>query len=709
MRIGNALNFTGRHRIPVILQSERAECGLACLAMIAGYHGLETDLAALRQRFGSSSRGTALDRMTQYASSLGFASRALRLEPEGLEYLKLPAILHWDMKHFVVLKHARGGQFVIHDPQSGQRRLSSTEISRHFTGIALEMSPVPDFKPRVERSESLPLRSLWEGLVGVGKLAGQVLLVSLVLQVVTLVAPLFLQLSIDEVLGSNDLDLLTVLALGFGLLVLFSVAVETLRGFMVMYLSTHMNVHMVTRLMHRLIRLPTEFFEKRHVGDVVSRFDSLRSIQRTLTTNFIESIVDGFVAVPLLVVMFVYSPMLALVVTSALAIYLSLRLLLYRPLHEATEQQIVHEAKRQSSFLETVRGIQTIRLFGREVEREARLQNLLVDSVNAGLRASRLRIGYQTANTLLFGLENIAVIWLGVLVIVDGAFSAGMLFAFIAWKRNFSDKATRLVERFIEFRMLRLHADRVAEIALCEPEYKGHGAPVISRESRGALCIKNVSYRYSKDEPFVIRNLSFDVAPGECVALTGPSGCGKSTLMKIMTGLLRAENGRVLVDGQDIFQLGLENYRARIGVVMQEDRLFAGTIGENISFFDNACDQRRVEECASMAAVHDDIVSMPMAYRTLVGDMGSALSGGQKQRILLARALYQRPNILFLDEATSHLDSQRELSVMNEISRLQITRMMVAHRAETIARADRVIKIQSSRTVRTSPASVINA
>lgn len=695
MKIPRVLNFSGRHHLPIILQSERAECGLACLAMVVSYHGLEADLASLRHRFGSPSRGTSLDRLKQYASALGFSTRALRLEPEVIERLRRPAILHWDMNHFVVLKDATRQKIIINDPRSGERHLCPKEASRHFTGVALELSPMPGFEPKIDRIGRLRMRSLWEGLHGVRKIFAQVLLVSLVLQIVTLAGPLLLQFSVDEVLGSNDTDLLATLVLGFGMLVLFEVAIETLRGFTVLFLSTHMNVHMVTRLVNRLTRLPTTFFERRHVGDIVSRFDSLRSIQRTLTTNFIESVVDGLVAVPLLVVMFAYSFGLSLLVIGTLVLYFSIHMSLYRAFRDGTEQQIVHDARRKSVFLETVRGIQTIRLFGREAERESVLQNIAIDSANAGIRVGRLRIGFRAANRTLFGLQNVAVIGLGVLLILEGALSAGMLFAFIMWKRSFSDKAIRLVENFSELRMLRLHADRVADIALAEPETEGYEAPLESNDSRGALRLTGVSFRYGADEPFVLENVSFDVMPGEWVAIVGPSGCGKSTLMKIMTGLLRPETGQVLVDGQDILQYGLRNHRARIGAVMQDDGLFAGTIGENISFLEEAPDNKRVEECARLAAVHDDIVSMPMAYRTLVGDMGSLLSGGQKQRLLLARALYRQPDILILDEATSHLDSQREEIIMNNLSNLSITRVIIAHRADTVARANRVIDFAS--------------
>lgn len=687
------LNFTGTRKLPVILQNEAAECGLACLAMVSVYHGHQLDLASLRQQHGVSLKGVTLADLMKTGAVLGFTPRPLSLDMEHLPQLRLPAILHWDMNHFVVLKKVSGKKITIHDPAKGEKTLSPEVFSKHFTGVALELTPVADFKPQTGQRQQLRLRDLWRGLTGLGKSFSYILLVSLALQGFALLSPLFMQLVVDEVLLGRDMNLLTVLGIGFLLLVFIRVTTEALRSGMVLWVGTHLNVHMMSRLFHKLLRLPMDFFEKRHVGDIVSRFDSVQQIQRTLTTGFIEAIVDGLMVIPLLVMMFIYSWKLGCIAIGAVVLYLGLRLLLYRPLRAATEEQIVCEAKRQSNFLESVRGTQSIKLFNREVQREGTWQNLLIDGVNASLRVSRLQIGYQVANTLLFGIETVAVIWVGALAIMDGAFSVGMLFAFMAWKRNFSEKSIRLVERIIEYRMLGLHAERVADVALMEAEDKGANAPSLTASSNGELRVSNLAFRYAANEDDILKNINLTFKSCESVAITGPSGCGKTTLIKLMTGLLRPTAGKIYVDGQELYQHGLEIYRDRIGVVMQDDQLFSGSIAENISFFDARHDQKLVEECAQTAAIHDDILAMTMGYQTLIGDMGSVLSGGQKQRVLLARALYKKPDILFLDEATSHLDVAKESWVNNAIAELAITRIIVAHRPETIQSADRVIEL----------------
>lgn len=689
------LNFSGRRRLPAILQTEAAECGLACLAMVAGFHGHDVDLLTLRRKYPLSLKGATLANLMQVASRLELAPRPVRLELEHLSMLKLPAILHWDMNHFVVLKSFKRGKVVVHDPAQGERLMTLDEFSTHFTGIALELTPTPNFKPATERNTLSPWK-LWGKATGIASILVQIFVFSLALELFAILMPFFMQLVVDQVVVSGDYDLLTVLGIGFLLLSIINVAVTALRSWVLLYLRTHLDFQMVNNLFGHLIRLPLDFFQKRHIGDVVSRFTSLKTIQNTLTNDFIAAIVDGIMVFATLIVMVIYSPLLAAVVLVVVACYAIARHFLYRPLRRATEEQIVRQAKTQSNFLETVRGAQSIKVFGREVSRHGVYQNLLADSLNAQVRVTKLSIAFTTINGFLFGVGNIAVIWLGARLVLAGHFSVGMLFAFVSYKGQFTSKTAGLIEKYISYRMLGLHGERVADIALTEPESNVDGLLALDFEPSGQISVENLSFRYSEHEPFVLENVDLQVDPGESVAIVGPSGCGKTTLVKLMLGLLPATEGVVSLDGVDIRRLGLSEYRKLTGAVMQEDQLFAGAISDNIAFFDPALDQQRVEHCAKLAAVHDDIMAMPMAYNTLIGDMGTVLSGGQKQRVLLARALYRRPKILFLDEATSHLDVARERLVNGAVGKLDITRIIVAHRPETIRMADRVIDLAQS-------------
>jgi ATP-binding cassette subfamily B protein RaxB len=438
-----------------------------------------------------------------------------------------------------------------------------------------------------------------------------------------------------------------------------------------------------------------QYFEKRHLGDLASRFESLSVIQRTLTTSFIEAVVDGFMASITLLVMYVYSAVLATLVCAAAMLYAVLRWCLYRPMLQAQHEQIAHAAKQQTNFLETVRGIQSVKLFNRQLQRQTVHQNLLVDNFNANIRLQRLTIAYHAAKGVLFGVENVAVVWIGAMLVMAGEFTVGMLFAFAAFKLQFVTRIAAFIDKAVEFRMLGLHAERVADVALAETE--PHSPYVGATQSlRADVELRNVSFRYSPLEAPVLHSVNLKIEEGESVAIVGPSGCGKTTLLKIILGLLTPTEGEVLVGGVNIQQLG-SAHRELIGTVMQEDDLFAGSIADNISFFDAEPDRTRIEECARLAAIHDDILAMPMQYNTLIGDMGTSLSGGQKQRVLLARALYKQPRILALDEATSHLDVTCERSVNESIRALKLTRIIIAHRPETIGMAGRVISVNHRR------------
>jgi ATP-binding cassette subfamily B protein RaxB len=532
-------------------------------------------------------------------------------------------------------------------------------------------------------------------VTGLKRALAQIFLLALALQAITVVTPFYMQWAVDGAVVSADRDLLTVLGLGFLMLAVIQVGISILRSWVVLYLSTTLNLQWVANVFSHLLRLPVSYFEKRHLGDVVSRFGAVNTIQRTLTSSFVEALIDGVMAVATLAMMLVYSALLTAIAVGAVGLYGVLRGLFYGPLRRATEEYIVHTAKQQSHFLETVRGVQSIKLFGRQEARRSRWLNLVVDAVNQDLVTQKLGLGFRAANGLVFGVERIAIVWLGAALILDSAFSVGMLFAFVAYKEQFSARVAGLVDKLIDLRMLGLQGERLADIVLTPPEQESPTHAVDAIEA--GLEARALSFRYSDTEPFVLLNCSFSVAPGESVAVVGPSGGGKTTLVKLMLGLLPPTDGKILAGGVDIRKLGIDRYRKLVGTVMQDDQLFAGSIADNISFFDPSPDQGAIERFARLASVHDDIAAMPMAYNTLIGDMGAALSGGQKQRILLARALYKQPRILFLDEATSALDVQKERAVNDAIRSLNLTRIIIAHRPETIASAERVIVLQGGK------------
>lgn len=694
--------------VPLLLQTEAAECGLACVGMVASYHGLKTDLPTLRQRFALSLKGASMADLLRLAEELQLNPRAMRAEMEHLDQLELPCILHWDMNHFVVLAKVRRGHVVIHDPARGIRTVPMAELSRHFTGVVLELTPQADFRPRTER-QRVSLRQLLGRVTGLKRSLGQIFVLALALEAFMLLSPFFLQWVVDGALVSADRDLLVTLGIGFTLLVLIQVGTAAIRSWAVLHLSSSLNLQWLGNVFAHLMRLPVAWFERRHAGDVMSRFGAVRQIQQTVTTSFIEAVLDGLLVVATLAMMFLYSATLSLIAIAAVLGYAALRALFFRPLREATEEAIVHDAKSATHFLESLRGVQSIKLFNRQAQRQSHFMNLVVDALNAQVATRRLEVLFTTGHRLVFGLGRVAVIWVGATLVLDQKFSVGMLFAFLAYMEQFAQRVSGLIDKAVELRMLKLQGERLADIVLATPE-SGEAPSVRAREVAPRLELRGIDFAYSDAEPRVLRNLHLTVEPGEALAIVGPSGCGKTTLLKIMLGVHAPQTGAVHIGGVPLEQLGLRAWRDMIGTVMQDDPLFAGTIADNIAFFDAEADVAWIEQCARVAAVHADIEAMPMGYNTLIGDMGAHLSGGQKQRILLARALYKRPKILFLDEATSALDVEREREVNQAIRGLDLTRIIVAHRPETIASATRVVVLGDGRVaqdLRTVPGSAL--
>ena len=693
LRLGLSLGL-GSPRVPIILQTEAAECGLACLAMVASAHGQLVDLRTLRQQFSISSHGLTMVDLVRMAEVLHLGARALRVEPEDLPQLALPCILHWDMSHFVVLVAVRRGVAVIHDPALGRRLVKAAELSRRFTGVALELQPQPGFVQAPPRPR-VTLRQLLGPVSGLKRSLLQIAVLALALEAFVLLTPFLMQAVVDGVLPAADRDLLFTLGVGFALLVLVQAATAAARSWAVLVLSATLNQQWLVNVFAHLLRLPVAWFEKRHIGDIWSRFGSVQQIQKTLTTSFIEAFLDGLLVVLTLTVMALYSLRLTLVALVAVGLYALLRWAFFSRLRQASEEALVHEARQGSHFLESLRGVQSIKLFNAQGDRGSRFSSLVVHTMNAQITVRQLELLFSVLHRLLFGLERVAVIWLGALLVLDRQFTVGMLFAFFAYKETFALRVSGLIDKVVELKMLKLQGERLADIVLTAPE--SDAAPDHDGVLPGSIELRNVSFRYADGEPEVLCGVNLKIEAGESVAVVGPSGCGKTTLIKLMLGVHTPTEGEVLVGGRPLQHLGLRAWRDQVGAVMQDDSLFSGSIADNICFFSPQPDRAWLEQCARVAAVHEDIEALPMGYQTLIGDLGVALSGGQRQRLLLARALYKRPQVLLLDEATSALDVDRERTINHAVRQLALTRVIVAHRPETIASATRVIALHEGR------------
>ncbi|ROP59605.1 colicin V processing peptidase [Enterobacter sp. BIGb0383] len=699
MSLLQKLNFSWFNRLPVIRQTQAAECGLTCVGMIANYYGHDIDMISLRRRFSTSLKGSTLSDVISVAQRLGLTSRALRIELEELPQLKTPCILHWKLDHFVVLKKVDGKKIVIHDPATGVRVVPMKEVSDHFTGVALELVPSTDFQPKKEK-ETLSMRKLIGSVSGVKSAFLQIMILCVALELFGILGPFFMQWVMDMVLVSADYSLLSLLGMGFIMVAIFQNLISALRSWVMTWFSSMLSVQWTTNVCRHMLKLPLIWFESRHVGDVLSRYDSLNTIQNTLTTRFISTLLDGVMSIVTLVMLFVYNGTLAWLVIALFVSYAIIRLVSYEPLRRATEDQIVSGARTQSSLLETLRGIQAVKTNNKQTPRLSVYMNYLIDTTNKNIVIQKLSILFGTTQGLISSIGRVVLIWLAARQVLEGNFSAGMLTAFISFSDQFIGRAAGLINALIDFRMLRMHGERLSDIVLAEIEpEQDHTEPAQAQgaDRVGDITLRALKFRYAETEPWVINGINLTIKAGESVAIVGPSGQGKTTLAKIILGLLHPDEGSILVDGHEIARTGLQHHREQIGCVMQDDILFSGSIAENISFFDAEMDMEKVIRVARAAQIHDDIMSIPMNYYSLVGDMGSFLSGGQQQRVLLARALYREPKILVLDEATSHLDVKNEHLINTEIKKMQVTRIIVAHRPETIRSADRIILLQNGR------------
>lgn len=691
-QIINQLDMCWRRRVPVIHQTETAECGLACLAMICGHFGKNIDLISLRRKFNLSARGANLAGINGIAEQLGMVTRALSLELDELGALKMPCILHWDFSHFVVLVSVKRNRYVLHDPARGRRYLGREEMSRYFTGIALEVWPGSEFLAETQQTR-ISLRSLINSIYGIKRTLAKIFCLSVVIEAINLVMPVGTQLVMDHAIPAGDRGLLTLISAGLMFFILLRAAVSMLRAWSSLVMSTLINVQWQSGLFDHLLRLPLAFFERRKLGDIQSRFDSLDTLRATFTTSVIGFIMDSIMVVGVFVMMLLYGGYLTWIVLCFTTIYIFIRLVTYGNYRQISEECLVREARAASYFMETLYGIATVKIQGMVGIRGAYWLNMKIDAINSGIKLTRMDLLFGGINTFVTACDQVVILWLGAGLVIDNQMTIGMFVAFSSFRGQFSERVTSLTSFLLQLKIMSLHNERIADIALHEKEEKKPEIEIVAHMGPISLETNDLSYRYDSQSAPIFSALSLSVAPGESVAITGASGVGKTTLMKVLCGLFEPDSGRVLINGIDIRQMGINNYHRMIACVMQDDRLFSGSIRENICGFAEEMDEEWMVECARASHIHDVIMNMPMGYETLIGELGEGLSGGQKQRIFIARALYRKPGILFMDEATSALDSESEHFVNVAIKNMNITRVIIAHRETTLKTVDRVISI----------------
>ncbi|HHU6347659.1 peptidase domain-containing ABC transporter [Klebsiella pneumoniae] len=691
-RMINQLDMRWRRRVPVIHQTETSECGLACLAMICGHFGKNIDLISLRRKFNLSARGANLAGINSIAEQLGMVTRALSLELDELGALKTPCILHWDFSHFVVLVSVKRNRYVLHDPARGRRNVGLEEMTRYFTGVALEVWPGCEFSEETTQNR-IQLRSLINSIYGIKSTLAKIFCLSVVIEAINLVMPVGTQLVMDHAIPAGDRGLLTLISAGLMFFILLRAATGMLRAWSSLVMGTLINVQWQSGLFNHLLRLPLAYFERRKLGDIQSRFGSLDTLRATFTTSVVGAIMDSIMVVGVFVMMLLYGGYLTWIVLGFTTVYVLIRLVTYGYYRQISEETLVRGARASSYFMETLYGIATVKIQGMAERRGTHWLNLKIDAINSGIKLTKMDLFFGGINTFVAACDQVAILWLGTSLVIDNQMTIGMFVAFGSFRGQFSDRVASLTNFLLQLRMMSLHNERIADIALHEKEEKKPELDIVADMTPVSLETTDLSYRYDSQSAPVFSGLYLSVTPGESVAITGTSGAGKTTLMKVLCGLFEPDSGKVLVNGTDIRQLGINNYHRMIACVMQDDRLFSGSIRENICGFSEEMDEAWMIECARASYIHDVIMKMPMGYETLIGELGEGLSGGQKQRIFIARALYRRPGILFMDEATSSLDTESERFVNVAIRNMNITRVIIAHRETTLRTVDRTISI----------------
>jgi ATP-binding cassette, subfamily B, bacterial CvaB/MchF/RaxB len=684
-------------RVPVILQGEISECALASLAMVAGAWGLKADLAAFRSKVAATPRGVNLRTLMNLAAGIGLAARPVRIGLQRLGDLKLPAILHWNMDHFVVLERVKGNEATIVDPARGRIRVPLDSMSPHFTGIAVEFTPTDSFRPGVMRL-SPSFRKAWVDDRGLRSSAFAMLWLTMLLQVTIVALPFAYRSVIDRAGGHFSDPHMLWITCGIALMMIVQAGSAWSRGVVVTRVGSIFVHRVSTRIVARLFSLPVAFFQRQMLGDILSRVRSVDTIRRFVTDQAAPLVIDLVVGSLTAALMIAFSPHLAFIVIIGLTIELGVRLMGMPRQRQLSEDLLEAEGKELSRLLESMRAIQAIKLAGREAQRFAVWENELVRVLNANTRLNRQRTTIGTIASAASALEWAAVLAVGVMGVGFPPVTTGVLFGFLAYRGVFRERLSTVTDSIWSLQLVGVHLRRLDDLMLTEAEPQGGGCSQV--EGPGHLELRNISFRYAATEPLVLDNVSLDIPAGACVAIVGPSGSGKSTLIKLLLGIETPQEGSIFLDGVPIDQVHRQVWRERFGTVMQDDTLLAGSISENIAFFDPRIDMDKVRAAAGAAAIHNEIEAMPMDYGTLVGDMGVQVSGGQRQRILIARALYREPGLILFDEGTANLDAESEGKISAVLAKLAPTRIIVAHRSHLLSVSDIVYEVRDGRVSR---------
>lgn len=687
-----------RRRVPELLQMNAVECGAACLAMILSYYGRKTSVAEIYKSTSLGRDGLSALSMVQTARRYGLKVRTISLEIENFRYVSLPAIVYWEFHHFLVIERWTPSFVDVVDPAGGRRRLTAQEFDEGFTGVAMMFEPGMDFDTRAPR----PSLSLHAYLVQYLKQSPfvfvQIILVSLLLQAFGLVIPLVTKVIIDQVIPHRIISFLPLLALGLPLILLSQLVTMLIRSSLLIYLQARIDASLTSNFFEHLLKLPLRFFQQRSSGDILTRVASNTTVRNLLSSQLISTLLDGSMVILYLGILLSQALVFG---TIALLIGLLQVLLLLgtrAPVRRLARRELDAVGEAQGYVTEMLTGIEALKAGGAEQKAFQRWSNFFVKQLNASVRLNYVTNFIGTFTSMLNILAPLALLWVGTDQVLHGTMQIGSMLALNVLVGEFLTPLGSLAGSGQLLQVARSHIERLADVLEAEPEQHLQQVRQPPR-LRGQITLKQVSFRYDPDSPHVLRNISLQIEAGQKVAIVGRTGSGKSTLGKLLLGLCVPTAGEILYDNLPLQTLDFQSVRAQLGVVMQDMHTFSGSIRENITFNHPDIPMEQVIKAAQIAALHDDVLKMPMGYETFIAEGGNALSGGQRQRLALACALAHEPAILLLDEATSALDVVTERLIEQNLRNLRCTQIIIAHRLSTIRGADRILVLDEGQVV----------
>ncbi|CUQ68178.1 type I secretion system permease/ATPase [Candidatus Nitrospira inopinata] len=671
-----------------------ADTGLLCLLILARFYDLPADASQLRHQFARLNEPLSPTDLVRAAKHLGLKAGRITVRWDKLPTLPLPAMVRRADGRYLVLAKADEQKVLVQDPVEARPLvLSRDRFEALWSGEVLLFTKRAHLRP-----QDLKFDFAWfiPAIVKYRKLLGEVLVASFVLQLFGLLTPLFTQVVIDKVLVHRGFTTLHVLAIGMVALVIFEAVLGGLRTYLFAHTTNRIDVGLGAQLFRHILALPLAYFEARRVGDTVARVRELEHIRQFLTSNSVTVVLDLFFMAVFLAVMWLYSPMLTLVVAASLPFYAGLSLVITPAIRARLHEKFNRGAENQAFLVETVTGIQTVKAMAVEPPLQRRWDEQLAGYVRASFRATNLITIAGQAATAVQKLTTVAILWVGAYRVIGGELSIGQLIAFNMLAAQVTGPLLRLVNLWQEFQQVGISVQRLGDVLNAQPEPSYNPNRTTLPRVAGRVSFEDVTFRYRPDGPEVLRKVSFVVEPGQVVGLVGRSGSGKSTIAKLIQRLYVPERGRVLVDGVDLAQVDPAWLRRHVGVVLQENFLFNRSVRDNIALTDPGSSMERVIQAAKLAGAHEFILELPEGYDTVIGEQGCSLSGGQRQRIAIARALIADPRILIFDEATSALDYESEAVIQRNTALIAKGRtvIIIAHRLSTVRPAHRIYVVE---------------